>query len=151
MNVSKVNLPKSVSIHCFGDGKEGDEGFTKFGQQLIYLEDAKLNKNQPLDSGHVLYFIFFNHYHTKVCQPCYDLTLLIKNVFSYRRDGADITMLLLLQSSLRHADARLAAGGQCIPFLFLNCYNKSNILVVGEINLSNLNEKGAQTSYNIRL
>lgn len=60
MNLSKVNLPKSESIHCFGDGKEGVEGFTKFGQQLIYLEDAKLNRNQPLDSVNVFYFIFFN-------------------------------------------------------------------------------------------
>lgn len=62
------------------------------------------------------------------CQPCYDLmfnvnnlTFLMKNVFSYRRDGADDTMLLFFQSSLWHADARLGAGGQCIPFLFLKC------------------------------
>lgn len=84
-------------------------------------------------------------------QPLFDLTVLNKNIFCCRRDGADVQMLLLLQSSLRHADARVGPGGQYITFFIFELLRQVNIPVVGEINLSKSNEKGAQTSYNIRL
>lgn len=66
--------------------------------------------------------VFFNLFESPLyavmlsCQFCFDLSVLNKTVFSFRRDGVDVKMLLLLQSTLRYADARLGAGGQYIPF-----------------------------------